>query len=120
MRCFTAKYKMIELGIFQVLPLPTRRNATFLCLAVLAGALGLAIPAAVLAQSADLLRAYQSFESAMAANKVAEALRAGEVAVKLTEEGGDKQGVVELLRNLGDFAAQADEDRPAAAYYERA
>ena len=83
---------MIEPGIFQMLPLPARRNATFLCLTVLAGALGLAAPAAVLAQSADLLRAYQSFESAKAANKVSEALKAGDVAVKLTDEGGDKQG----------------------------
>jgi len=102
---------MIEPGI---------RNATFLCLTVLAGALGLAAPAPVMAQSADLLRAYQSFESAKAANKVSEALKAGDVAVKLTDEGGDKQGAVELLRNMGDFAAQAGEDRPAAEYYQRA
>ena len=80
---------MIEPGIFQVLPLPARRNATFLCLTVLAGALGLAAPAAVLAQSADLLRAYQSFESAKAANKVSEALKAGDVAVKLTTGMGE-------------------------------
>jgi esterase/lipase superfamily enzyme len=111
---------MFEPGIFQVLPLPTRRNATFLCLTVFAGALVLTAPAMVLAQSADLLRTYQSFESAKAADKVSEALKAGDVAVKLTEEGGDKQGVVELLRNLGDFAAQAGEDRPAAEYYQRA
>jgi len=111
---------MIEPGIFQMLLLPARRNATFLCLTLLAGALGLAAPAAVLAQSADLLRAYQSFESAKAANKVSEALKAGDAAVKLTDAGGDKQGEVELLRNLGDFAAQADEDRPAAEYYQRA
>ncbi len=84
-----------------------RRNGALLCLTVLAGALVLAAPTMVLAQSADLLRAYQSFESAKAANKVSEALKAGDVAVKLTEKGGDKQGVVELLRNLGDFAAQA-------------
>jgi esterase/lipase superfamily enzyme len=111
---------MIQLGIFQVVPPPMRRNAAFLCLTMLAGALGLAAPAAVFAQSADLLRAYQSFESAKAANKVSEALKAGDVAVKLTDEGGDKQGAVELLRNLGDFAAQAGEDRPAAEYYQRA
>jgi esterase/lipase superfamily enzyme len=111
---------MIQLGIFQVVPPPMRRNAAFLWLTMLAGALGLAAPAAVFAQSADLLRAYQSFESAKAANKVSEALKAGDVAVKLTDEGGDKQGAVELLRNLGDFAAQAGEDRPAAEYYQRA
>jgi len=111
---------MIEPGIFQMLLLPARRNATFLCPTLLAGALGLAAPAAVLAQSADLLRAYQSFESAKAANKVSEALKAGDAAVKLTDAGGDKQGEVELLRNLGDFAAQADEDRSAAEYYQRA
>ena len=111
---------MIEPGIFQVLPRPVRRNGAFLWLTVLAGALMLAAPARVPAQSADLLRAYQKFESAKAANKVSEALKVGEVAVKLTEEGGDRQGVIELLRNLGDFAAQAGEDRPAAEYYQRA
>jgi esterase/lipase superfamily enzyme len=112
--------QMIELGIFQVLRLPLRRNAAFLCLTVLAGALALAAPPVVRAQSADLLRAYQNFEAAKAANQVQEALKAGNDAVKLTEEGGDKHGVVELLRNLGDFAAQAGQDRPAAEYYERA
>jgi tetratricopeptide (TPR) repeat protein len=111
---------MIELGIFQVLRPPVRRNGAFLWLTVLAGALMLAAPARVPAQSADLLRAYQNLESAKAANKVSEALKAGEVAVKLTEEGGDRQGVIELLHGLGDFAAQAGEDRPAAEYYQRA
>src|SRR5260370_24383005 len=33
-RCITAKYKMIELGIFQVLRPPMRRNRALLCLTV--------------------------------------------------------------------------------------
>jgi len=86
----------------------------------LACALALTVPAMVLAQSADLLRAYQNFETAKAANKVPEALKYGNEAVKLTEDGGDKQSVIELLRNLGDFAAQAGQDQPAAEYYTRA
>ncbi len=111
---------MIELGIFPVLPLPVARNAAFRCVKALVCVLALAAPAMVLAQSADLLQAYQNFEAAKAANKVSEALKYGNDAVKLTEDGGDKQSVIELLRNLGDFAAQAGEDRPAAEYYARA
>ena len=82
-------------------------------------ALVLLVPAAALAQSADLLRAYQNFEAAKAANKVADALRSGDEAVKLTVESGDQQSLSELLRNLGDYAAQAREDEPAAQYYKR-
>src|SRR5258706_12014409 len=78
------------------------------------------VTAMVIAQSDDLLRAYQNFELAKAANKVPEALKYGNEAVKLTEDGGDKQSVIELLRNLGDFAAQAGQDQPAAEYYTRA
>src|SRR5882724_1537912 len=119
-RCITAKNRMIELGIFQVRPLPVRRSAAFRWVKGFACALALAAPAMVLAQSADLLRAYQNFETAKAANKVSEALKYGNDALKLTEDGGDKQSVIELLRNLGDFAAQAGEDRPATEYYARA
>ena len=86
----------------------------------IACALLLLAPAAVLAQSADLLRAYKNFETAKAANKTTDALKYGDDAVKLTEQGGDQQSVIELLRNLGDFAAQAGMDQPAAHYYERA
>ena len=111
---------MFELESFRVLPRPMRRHVAFHWVRTLACALALAVPATVLAQSADLLRAYQNFETAKAANKVPEALKYGNEAVKLTEDGGDKPSVIELLRNLGDFAAQAGEDRPAAEYYTRA
>jgi esterase/lipase superfamily enzyme len=111
---------MIELESFRVLPRPVRRHVAFHWVKTLACALALTVPATVLAQSADLLRAYQNFETAKAANKVPEALKYGNEAVKLTEDGGDKPSVIELLRNLGDFAAQAGEDRPAAEYYTRA
>jgi esterase/lipase superfamily enzyme len=79
----------------------------------------LCAPTLALAQSADLLRAYQNFESAKAANKVADALNYGNDALRITEKGEDQQSLIELLRNLGDFAAQAGEDQPAARYYER-
>jgi esterase/lipase superfamily enzyme len=110
---------MFQLGIFQMLRLPRRRNAA-LSLQGLAFALALMAPAVTLAQSTALLRAYQDFESAKAADKVADALRSGDEAVRLTEDGGDTQSLVDLLRNLGDFAAQAGEDEAAARYYRRA
>jgi esterase/lipase superfamily enzyme len=111
MRCITAKNNMVDLGI--------RHTARRLLKGLACGWL-LISPGMVLAQSADLLRAYQNFESAKAANKVADALKYGDTALKLTEEGGDKQSLVELLRNVGDFAAQAGEDKAAVGYYERA
>jgi esterase/lipase superfamily enzyme len=77
-------------------------------------------PAAAWAQSTDLLLAYKNFEAAKAADKVADALKFGNAALKLTEEGGDQQGLTELLLNLGDYAAQANQDGPAAEYYGRA
>jgi esterase/lipase superfamily enzyme len=86
----------------------------------LAWALLLLAPAVVLAQSADLLRAYQNFEAAKAVHKTADALNYGNDALKLTEQGGDRQGLIELLRNLGDFAAQSGEDQAAVQYYQRA
>jgi esterase/lipase superfamily enzyme len=80
----------------------------------------LLVPAAVRAQSTDLLLAYKNFEAAKAADKVSDALKFGNTALKLTEEGGDKQGLTELLLNLGDYAAQANQDGAAAEYYGRA
>ena len=77
-------------------------------------------PAAAWAQSTDLLLAYKNFEAAKAADKVADALKFGNAALKLTEEGGDQQGLTELLLNLGDYAAQASQDGAAAEYYGRA
>ena len=111
---------MIEIGVPQVQRLPRRRNTALRCLLAIVCALTLASPALVLAQSADLLRAYHNFETAKAANKVADALKSGDDAVRLTEAGGDQQSLIELLRDLGDFAAQAGEDQAAAQYYKRA
>ncbi len=78
------------------------------------------VPSPTRAQSADLVRSYQNFEAAKAANKVDDALKYGDEAVKLTEQGGDQQTLIELLRNLGDFAAQSGQDVKAAGYYTRA
>ncbi|MHB8477501.1 MAG: alpha/beta hydrolase [Steroidobacteraceae bacterium] len=111
---------MFELGIFPVLRPPSSLSVRFRRLRGLILALLLFAPAAALAQSADLLRAYQNFEAAKAANRVADALRGGDDAVRLTEESGDQPSLIELLRNLGDYAAQAGEDQPAAGYYQRA
>jgi esterase/lipase superfamily enzyme len=103
---------MVEFGVF--------RSAPWRRLPRLACALLLLTPAAVLAQSADLMRTYQNFEAAKAAGKVTDALQFGDAALKLTEESGDKPSLVELLGNLGDYAAQAGQDQAAARYYERA
>lgn len=106
---------MVELGIFRVLLPAGRRNAQTLACAML-----LLAPGVILAQSADLLRAYRNFETAKAANKVADALKYGNDALTLTQEAGDKRSLVELLCNLGEFAAQSGEDQAAVQYYSRA
>jgi esterase/lipase superfamily enzyme len=78
-------------------------------------------PVLALAQSADLLRSYQNFEAARAANDVQAALDYGSEALKLTEaEGSDSEQLSGLLRSLGDFCAQAGQDALALQYYQRA
>ena len=77
-------------------------------------------PWAVFAQSAAQVRAFQNFEIAKASNKISAALAYGKEAVRLTEAGSDKQELVELLRNVGDFAAQVGSDEFASGYYGRA
>ena len=77
-------------------------------------------PWAAFAQSAAQVRAFQNFENAKAANKVSEALAYGKEALRLTEAGSDQQELIELLRNVGDFAAQAGSDEQARGYYGRA
>ena len=72
------------------------------------------------AQSIEQLRAYQNFENAKAANKTSAALKLGNEAVRLTEGAGDKLQLIELLRNVGDYAAQAGSDEQANEYYIRA
>jgi esterase/lipase superfamily enzyme len=87
------------------------RAPVMLLLAVLFGAL----PSLAAAQSADLLRALQHYETAKAAGKVDEALKAGDEALRLSDAGG----LAELLRNLGDYAAQSGRSTVALAYYQR-
>jgi len=96
------------------------RTAVRRCSTRLVCFLLIAAPGVVPAQSLDLLRAYQNFEAAKAAGKVQEALKYGNDALKLTEAGGDRESLIELLRNLGEFFAQAGEDVPARQYLERA
>jgi hypothetical protein len=72
------------------------------------------------AQSIEQLRAYQNFENAKAANKISAALNYGKEAVRLTEGAADKQELIELLRDVGDYAAQAGSDGQADEYYVRA
>jgi len=77
------------------------------------------VPSVVRAQSPDLLRTYQNFETAKAAGRVQDALKYGNAALGLAE-AGDRQSLVELLRNLGEFAAESAQDVPAQRYLERA
>src|ERR1700677_1159820 len=92
-----------------------RISLTFLLAAVLCAAAPL-----VNGQSADLVKSYKEFESAKSQQRPAEALKYGNDAVRLTEQSGDKQQLGELLRDLGDYAAQENKDPEALGYYERA
>jgi esterase/lipase superfamily enzyme len=94
-----------------------RRLAAALATALVGLAIA-AVPAS--AQTADLLRAYQNYENAKAAAKVDDALRYGNEALKLTEEGGERQSLIELLCNVGEFAGQSGQIPAAIQYYERA
>jgi esterase/lipase superfamily enzyme len=77
--------------------------------------------AAVQAQSADLLSAFQSFETARAANQTEQALQNGANALALADsEHSPADQRIELLLTLGAFAAEADRDAPAVDYYQRA
>ncbi|HEV7357009.1 MAG TPA: alpha/beta hydrolase [Steroidobacteraceae bacterium] len=90
------------------------RTSAMLWVAVLA--LG---SAAASAQTNAQLRAYQDFENAKAAGQTAAALDFGKQAIALTE-GGDSAELIELSRNVGDFAAQAGSDELARGYYLKA
>lgn len=80
-----------------------------------------AVAQSAMAQSVDLVRAYQTLESAKAEHRVDDALAAGDQAVRLREaEGGDPQDLIELLSGLGEFAVQAGQDPQALQYYGRA
>jgi len=78
-------------------------------------------PCAVLAQSDALLQVYQRYETAKAAHQVVQALKYGNEALGLAEaEGGSTRELVQLLGDLGEFAAQAGEDGQAVQFYQRA
>jgi esterase/lipase superfamily enzyme/pterin-4a-carbinolamine dehydratase len=77
-------------------------------------------PCLACAQSADQQLAYQNFEYAKAAGKSPEALAYGKDAIRLTAAAGEKQELIELLRNVGDYAAQSGNDEQAGEYYSRA
>jgi esterase/lipase superfamily enzyme len=83
------------------------------------GGLALA-PWNTFAQSIEQVRAFQNFEAAKAAGKSTEALRLGEEAVRLTEAGSEHEQLIELLRNVGDYASQVGADEQAIGYYARA
>jgi esterase/lipase superfamily enzyme len=76
-------------------------------------------PLPLFAQSTDLLQIYQNFEIAKATNQVAQALQYGNDALRLAETD-DRSARVDLLRSLGEYAAQASQDAQAGEYYERA
>jgi esterase/lipase superfamily enzyme len=77
-------------------------------------------PCSLRAQSVEQLRAYQNFENAKSANKSSAALSFANEAIKLTEGRNDHAQLIELLRNVGDYAAQTGSDEQANEYYTRA
>jgi esterase/lipase superfamily enzyme len=96
-----------------------RSFALLMVAALVLAALVLA-PRSTHAQSIEQLRAYQNFENAKAAGKTSAALKLGKEAVRLTEGAADKQELIELLRNVGDYAAQSGSDEQANEYFMRA
>jgi esterase/lipase superfamily enzyme len=75
----------------------------------------------VSAQSAALMHAYQTFDTARSAHRVNDALTAGDEALKLTAaEGGTPRDLEDLCMSLGELASAAGDDQRALAYYERA
>ena len=90
-------------------------------LRALAGALCIIMPAVGWGQSAEQVRSYQEFEAAKAADQVPRALAAAERALQLAQdEGADTQVRIDLLRSVGDFAAQAARSELAVGYYQQA
>jgi esterase/lipase superfamily enzyme len=77
-------------------------------------------PEAAFAQSIEQVRTFQSFEAAKTAGKPPEALKLGKQAVFLTEAASDRAQLIEVLRNVADYAAQVGADDQANGYYERA
>ncbi|MGA2341847.1 MAG: alpha/beta hydrolase [Steroidobacteraceae bacterium] len=98
-------------------PLGSARIGVF---GLLASALLMTVSGWASAQSDALLQTFQRYDAAKAAERVAEALAYGDEAVKLSQtEGVDKEDQVRLLRDMGDFAAQAGQDSQALAYYDQ-
>jgi esterase/lipase superfamily enzyme len=110
---------MSRLGVSRVFRAPGRRQGRWPA-QWLGCLIFLSTPLPLLAQSADLLRAYQRLEAAKAAGALNDALRYGDEAVRIATAAGDTEGFDEVLRGLGDLAAQASEDERATQYYSRA
>ena len=117
-----AGQKSVVFASCAVPPLAHRKSDRLLgrSLTWLGCALVLSTPVAALAQSADLIHAYQHSEAAKAAGRVQEALQYGEEALQLATAEHESQGLEELLHDLGDLAAQSGDDERAAGYYARA
>jgi esterase/lipase superfamily enzyme len=111
---------MVGLGVLRVFRAPGRQPRCYPPARWLSCLLLLAAPLPLLAQSADLLRAYQHMEAAKAAGALNDALRYGDEAVRLSGAAGDTEGLDELLLALGDLATQANQDERALRYYDHA
>ncbi len=91
-----------------------------ICLPFLLTAMLFAVSPLASGQSAQLVNSLKDFEKAKSEHKVADALKYGDDAARQTEQSGDKLQLGELLRDLGDYAAQENKDPEALKYYERA
>jgi len=113
---------MTHSGDYPRLRLPTCRTTARCGIGALACVLTLLAPAVAEAQSAQLLQAYQKFEEAKAANDFAAAEVYGRRALVAAESppGSDPHDLIDLLRSLGEVAADAGDDQQAVQFYQRA
>jgi len=114
-----ASSAVVEVGVFR--GCRTRTRSLGLAAVILLVALDTGMPAAALAQSPELVRAYEQLETARAAGRMQDALAYGDQALRLANAQDESQGLLDgLLQSLGDLAVQSGDDARAADYYARA
>jgi esterase/lipase superfamily enzyme len=113
---------MTQSGDYPRLRRPSCRTAERCAIGSLACVLTLLAPALAVAQSAQLLQAYQKFEEAKAANDYPAAEVYGRRALVEAESapGSDPHDLIDLLRGLGEVSAAAGDDQQAVQFYQRA
>ena len=113
---------MIENGNYPTVGPRRRHTVARHDITLLASALMVLAPAAVIAQSVQLFLPYQKFEQAKAANDFAAAEVYGRSALVAAEgdPSTDPHDLIDLLRSVGEVAAKAGDDQQALEFYRRA